>query len=79
MGNEAFDKDLALHLLREHKRGGIGRKDGAAPALRSASWGEVEAYFIARLKALRVRLDGAEQGTPPPPAAVPLPRNSGGG
>jgi hypothetical protein len=64
--DQGFDKDLALHLLREHKKGlaGIARP-GAAP--RPASWEEVEDYFIKRLKALKRRIDSASpepsQGT----------------
>jgi hypothetical protein len=60
-----LDKDLALHLLREHKKGLAGVKRGGTPALRSAEWGEVEAYFIARLRALKRRIDG-EGGAPSP-------------
>lgn len=53
---EAFDKDLALHLLREHKKGLAGLpRPGAAP--QPADWAEVEEYFIRRLKALKVRID----------------------
>lgn len=53
---EGLDKDLALHLLREHKKGlaGIARP-GAAP--HGADWAEVEGYFVARLAALRARLE----------------------
>jgi hypothetical protein len=64
-GGAKFDKDLALHLLREHKKGLAGVKRGGAPALRSAEWSEVEAYFIARLRALKKRIDG-EGGAPSP-------------
>ena len=75
---EPFDKDLALHLLREHKRGRVAKRE-SAPALRSASWSEVEGYFIARLKALRVRVEGAKYPStiglsadgPPPSAGIP--------
>ena len=59
---EALDKDLALHLLREHKRERGARRE-SPPALRGASWGEVEDYFMARLRALRVRIDGDEAQT----------------
>lgn len=78
-----LDKDLALHLLREHKKGLAGIARGGAAPRQSASWGEVEAYFIARLRALKVRIEGEDGGafhdTPPPPAAVPLPGKSRGG
>ena len=59
-GDGRFDADLALHLLREHKKGlaGIARP-GAAP--RGADWSEVEAYFVRRLKALKVRLDREDE------------------
>jgi hypothetical protein len=59
-GDGKFDKDLALHLLREHKKGlaGIGNK-GAAP--RGADWSEVEAHFVGRLKALKERIGGAAE------------------
>ena len=54
---EPWDRDLALQLLREHKRGlaGIG-KAGAAPT--RASMAEVRDHFVKKLKALGVRLDG---------------------
>jgi hypothetical protein len=54
--DEPFDKELALHLLREHKKGLAGVPGrGAAP--RAADWAEVEAHFVKRLGALRARLD----------------------
>jgi hypothetical protein len=54
---EPLDKDLALHLLREHKKGLAGARPGGAAPARGAEWAEVEAFFIARLKALRARID----------------------
>lgn len=54
-----FDKDLALHLLREHKKV-LGRiEERGRPTRRSASWEEVEAWFVPRLRALRNRIDKA--------------------
>ena len=53
---EPLDKDLALHLLREHKRGIDRVRRGAVAETRSADWAEVEDYFLGRLKALRKRI-----------------------
>ena len=94
-GRGKLDKDLALALLREHKKGIAGVRDGDAPALRSAEWSEVEAYFIARLRALKVRIDSSPSGgggakrrrgcgshdrSPPPSSGrSPSPRQAGGG
>lgn len=55
------DKDLALHLLREHKKGLAGIDRGGAAEKRNADWSEVEDYFIGKLKALRKRLENGRQ------------------
>lgn len=54
-----FDKELALFLLREHRKGLARIEAGGRPTLKSAGWDEVEAWFIPRLRALRKRLDSA--------------------
>ena len=78
---EPLDKDLALHLLREHKRGVDRLRRGAVAETRSADWAEVEDYFLGRLKALRKRL-GKQAG--PPPSRIeagmdPFPEQARGG
>ena len=57
LSEEPFDRELAIHLLREHKKGLAGIPRAPQPALKSAEWSEVETYFIARLKALKVRIE----------------------
>lgn len=52
---EPFDKDLALHLLREHKKGIGGETRGRPVTRKNAEWSEVEEYFIGKLKALKKR------------------------
>ena len=54
-----IDRELTWFLLREHKKGIAGIARAPAPALASAPWGAVEAYFIRRLKAMKVRIDAA--------------------
>jgi len=54
-----FDKDLALFLLREHRKGLVRIETEGRPTRRSACWDEVEAWFIKHLRALRNRLDSA--------------------
>jgi hypothetical protein len=54
-----FDKELALFLLREHKKGLARIETEGRPTRRSASWDEVGAWFAPRLRALRGRLDSA--------------------
>ena len=79
---EPADPELAKFLLREHKRGLAGATGQGAPR-RAADWAEVEEHFIARLKALKVRIEEGEDGvsakTPPPASLVPLPEKSRGG
>jgi len=57
LSGEPLDKELAMFLLREHKKGLSGEKRGQYRGYREADWEEVEAHFIARLRALKVRLD----------------------
>jgi len=54
-----FDKDLALFLLREHRKGLARIETTGLPTRQSASWDEVEAWFTKHLRALRNRLDAA--------------------
>jgi hypothetical protein len=61
-GDGRFDKDLALHLLREHKKGLAGLSGGPRPIRKGAEWGEVESYFIGKLRALKKRIDGGSGG-----------------
>ena len=56
LAEEPWDKDLALHLWREHRKGLAGVPRGPEHRRKAADWSEVEAYFVARLKALRRRL-----------------------
>jgi len=63
-----FDRDLALHLLREHKKGLGGTATRPRGSPREAEWEEVENYFIRRLKALKVRLE-ADSPLHHPPSA----------
>lgn len=70
-----FDKELALFLLREHKKG-LGRiETEGRPTRRTASWEEVEAWFIPKLRALKARLDRARS----PIAAGPEARGAEAG
>lgn len=63
-----IDKDLALQLLRDHRRGADGRgvrqgRGGRPPE--AAAWAEVEIHFIRRLRLLQgrmVRADAPEDG-----------------
>lgn len=78
---EPLDIELALHLWREHRKSlaGIPARRGPRQA---AEWSEVEDYFIAKLKALKVRIGeegGVPERTPPPAPLVPLPGNRRGG
>lgn len=59
VGDEIWDRDLALHLLREHKRGLAGIGKAGAPQTR-ASMAEVRNHFVRKLKALGVRLDAKD-------------------
>lgn len=54
---EPIDRDLALHLLREHKKGLAGKVTREGPPPHGAAWREVEEYFTARLRALKIRLE----------------------
>ncbi len=72
-GEGKFDKDLALFLLREHKKGLTGQPNRRGAAPRGADWSEVEGYFVARLKALRVRIGGDVE----PPAVGTSPEAGG--
>ena len=54
-----IDRELTWFLLREHAKGIAGIARAPAPALASAPWAAVEAYFIKRLKAMKVRIDAA--------------------
>jgi hypothetical protein len=51
------DIETAKFLLREHKRGMTGEARGGAAERKSAEWGEVERYFVAKLKMLKARID----------------------
>jgi hypothetical protein len=60
--DKPFDRDLALHLLREHgRRRGAGPGTGTTPP-RPAEWSEVEAYWIKRLQALKQRMARGGRG-----------------
>ena len=54
-----IDRELTWFLLREHKKAIAGIARAPAPVLASAPWAAVEAYFIKRLKAMKVRIDAA--------------------
>lgn len=56
------DIETAKFLLREHKRGMMGQVRGGAAERKSAEWGEVERYFIGKLKMLSVRIEAGDQG-----------------
>lgn len=56
-----IDRELTWFLLREHKKGIAGVARAPAPRQASAPWEAVEAHFLKRLKAMKVRID-AEAG-----------------
>lgn len=60
-----IDRELTWFLLREHKKGIAGAARAPAPGLASAPWAAVEAHFLKRLKAMKVRIEAEIAGAPP--------------
>ena len=71
---EEPDTALARYLLGEHRKALAGTPHKGAPPHRGAEWSEVEEYFVAKLRALKVRIgrapstapDQVRRGSPPP-------------
>ena len=63
-----IDRELTWFLLREHKKRVAGTARAGAARRADTPWAEVEAHFLKRLKAMKVRID-AEAGAEPGGAA----------